>query len=132
MKDTKNQNNDERNKKIGIIISSNEPNTCWVAIRYAIFHLVEHKDVNIYFVDLGLKYKDISDEKYNTVSLVDFFTKRGGQVFMCETRESLKIYLADHFASLLSKKDISNMSDDDKFQSVMTKDVYVREFKMIL
>ena len=40
-------------KKVGIVIASNDPETCWVAIRYASFHLMEQKNVNIYFVESG-------------------------------------------------------------------------------
>lgn len=120
------------NKKIGIVIASNDPETCWVAIRYAAFHLMEQKDVKIYFVDSGLKYQDICDEKYDAVKLVRSFTQAGGQIYMCDDRENLKTYLMSHFSHCLNKKDVIYISDDDRFQSVMTRDVYIREFKRVI
>jgi len=122
----------EKNKKVGIVIATNDPETCWVAIRYAAFHLMEQKDVKIYFADSGVKYKNIYDGKYDVVKLVEFFTQAGGMVYLCDDREKLKAYLISHFSLLLNKKDIVRMSDDDKFQSVMTENVYIREFKKVI
>jgi len=61
----------EENKKVGIVIATNDCETCWVAIRYAAFHLMDQKDVKIYFADSGVKYKDIYDEIYDVVKLVE-------------------------------------------------------------
>jgi len=49
--------------KIGIIIFTNDRDTCFMAIRYAGFHLSENKDVSIYFVDSGLQYDKDDDNR---------------------------------------------------------------------
>ena len=131
MKETKIAKNEE-SKKVGIVIATNDPETCWVAIRYATFHLMEQKNVKIFFVDSGVKYKDIRDGKYDVVKLVEYFTQAGGQVYTCDDREKLKTCLMKHFVPMLTKKNIVNISDNDNFQSVMTKNVYVREFKRVI
>jgi len=118
----------KESKRVGIVIVTNDSEICWIAIRYATFHLMEQKDVKIYFVDSGLKYKNMCDGKYNAVKLVECFTQAGGQVFMCYDRENLKMYLTDHFVSLLNKKDLVRISENDKFQSIMTKHAYIRTF----
>jgi peroxiredoxin family protein len=123
---------DFKMKKVGIVIASNDPETCWVAIRYAAFHLMEQKNVKIYFVDSGLKYQDMCDEKYDVAEIVKSFIQSGGQVYMCDDRSNLKTYLMEHFSLYLNKKDIADISDHDGFQSIMTKDVYVRVFKRVL
>ena len=120
------------NKKVGIIISTNDIETCWVAVRYASFHLMEQAHVYIYFVDSGLKYKNICHEKYDVVKLTDNFTSSGGEIFMCDDRENLKVWLTEHFFPLLRMKDIISICDDDNFISIMTKEVYLREFKRII
>ena len=119
-------------KKVGIIIATNDIETCWVAMRYASFHLMEHANVNIYFIDSGLKYKNICDDKYDVVKLTENFIRSGGQIYMCDDRENLKACLTDHFVPLLKKKDIISICDDDNFISIMTKEVYLREFKRII
>ncbi|MDD5438989.1 MAG: hypothetical protein PHS37_02250 [Candidatus Omnitrophica bacterium] len=119
-------------QKVGIVIASNDPETCWVATRYAAFHLREQKDVKIYFVDAGLKYRDMCEEKYDVVKIVKSFIQSGGQVYVCDDRERLKAYLMEHYFLYLNKKDIVDISDDDRFQSMMTKDAYVRVFRKVL
>ena len=131
MKETNISKNEEI-KKVGIIIATNEPENCWVAIRYASFHLMEQKDVKIYFVDSGVGYENMRDGKYNAANLVHHFTQAGGQVYMCADREDLKAYLIRHFCPLLNKKEIVSMSDDDKVQSIMTENAYIREFKRVI
>ncbi len=118
-------------KKVGIVLASDDPETCWVAIRYATFHLAEQNDVKIYFVDSGLRCRDMRGGKYDIVKLVEYFITAGGQVYICNDRADLKAYLVSQFSSYLNKKDIIGMSDDDRFQSVMTKDIYIRKFKRI-
>jgi hypothetical protein len=122
----------KQGKKVGIIIASNDPETCWVAIRYASFHLIEQKDVNIYFVESGLKYENMREGKYNAVRLVGHFTAAGGRVYMCDGREKLTNYLISHFGSLLNKKEIIGISEDDKIQSIVTENAYIREFKRVI
>lgn len=121
-----------KNKKVGIIIATNDPETCWVAVRYASFHLVEYEDVKIYFVDSGLQYKDICDIKYNVIKLVEYFCQLGGKVYMCEDRERLNAYLMSHFFPFIRKNDIESISHDDKIQSIMTENTYLREFKRVI
>lgn len=128
----KNIKEKKQDKKVGIIIASNDPETCWVAIRYASFHLMEQKDVNIYFVESGLKYENMREGKYNAVRLVDHFTAAGGRVYMCDDRERLTTYLISHFGSSLNKKEIIGISEDDKIQSIMTENAYIREFKRVI
>ena len=128
----KNIKEKKQDKKVGIIIASNDPETCWVAIRYASFHLIEQKDVNIYFVESGLKYENMREGKYNAVRLVEHFTAAGGRVYMCDGREKLTNYLISHFGSSLNKKEIIGISEDDKIQSIMTENAYIREFKRVI
>ena len=122
----------KNSKKVGIIIATNDPETCWVAIRYASFHLVEQNDVKIYFVDSGLRHEDISEKKYNVSKLLEGFTKDGGKVYMCDDRDNLKFHLLNNFDQFLNRKEIIGISDDDKIQSIMTENAYIREFKRVL
>ena len=117
--------------KTGIIIMTNDPETCWVAMRYAGFHLMEQKNVKIFFVDSGVKYDDLSHNRFNIQVMAGTFMEAGGVIEVCEGREMLKAALHKYFDSLLSTDEIMNICED-KFQSMMTKNVYVREFKRIV
>lgn len=119
------------NQQTGIIIMTNDPETCWVAIRYAGFHLMEQKNVKIFFVDSGVRYSDLNHTHFNVRNMAGKFTEAGGTIEVCEGPEMLRAGLQKYFDSLLSVDEIMNICDD-KFQSMMTKNVFVRGFKRIV
>jgi uncharacterized protein involved in oxidation of intracellular sulfur len=71
--------------KIGIIISSNDAETCWNAIRYANFALGQKDEVKIFLMGKGVEYQSISTEKFNTIEQAENFLKAGGEILACGT-----------------------------------------------
>ena len=52
--------------KIGVIISSNDAETCWNALRYAILSGRKMKRGVLH--GEGVEYQKVSTDKYNTIS----------------------------------------------------------------
>ena len=52
--------------KIGVIISSNDVETCWNALRYANFALEQKDEVKVFFMGKGVEYQKISTEKFKS------------------------------------------------------------------
>lgn len=71
--------------KIGVIISSNDAETCWNALRYANFALGQKDDVKIFFMGKGVEYQKISTDKFNTVEQAEKFMQSGGRILACGT-----------------------------------------------
>ena len=71
--------------KIGVIISSNDAETCWNAIRYANFALDQKDEIKIFFTGKGVEYQKVGTDKFNTVEQVDKFLKSGGKIYACGT-----------------------------------------------
>lgn len=71
--------------KIGIIISSNDAETCWNALRYANFCLSQKDEVKVFLIGKGVEYQNISNEKFNTVEQADKFLKSCGKILACGT-----------------------------------------------
>jgi len=69
--------------KIGIIISSNDAETCWNALRYANFCLGQKDGVKVFFMGKGVEYQKVSNDKFNTLEQADKFLKAGGKVYAC-------------------------------------------------
>jgi len=69
--------------KIGIVISSNDAETCWNAIRYANFALGQKDEVKIFFMGKGVEYQNIGTDKFNTVEQAENFVKSGGKIYAC-------------------------------------------------
>lgn len=59
--------------KIGIIISSNDVETCWNALRYANFCLGQKDEVKVFFMGKGVEYQKVGTEKFNTVDQAEKF-----------------------------------------------------------
>lgn len=71
--------------KIGIIISSNDAETCWNALRYANFSLSQKDEVKVFFMGKGVEYQKVSTNKFNTIEQSEKFLQSGGKIFACGT-----------------------------------------------
>ena len=71
--------------KIGIIISSNDTETCWNALRYANFCIVQKDEAKVFFMGKGVEYQSISTDKFNTVEQAEKFMQSGGKILACGT-----------------------------------------------
>ncbi|MCK5612234.1 DsrE family protein [Candidatus Pacearchaeota archaeon] len=69
--------------KIGVVISSNDAETCWNAIRYANFALEQKDEVAIFFMGKGVEYQEISTDKFNTVDQAEKFIQSSGKIYAC-------------------------------------------------
>jgi len=69
--------------KIGIIISSNDAETCCNALRYANFCLGQKDGVKVFFMGKGVEYQKLSNDKFNTLEQADKFLKAGGKIYAC-------------------------------------------------
>jgi len=69
--------------EIGIIISTNDAETCWNALRYANFCLGQKDEVKVFFMGKGVEYQKVSNDKFNTLEQADKFLKAGGKVYAC-------------------------------------------------
>ena len=71
--------------KIGIIISTNDAETCWNALRYANFALDQKDSVKVFLAGKGVEYQAISTDNFNTVKQAEQFLISGGKILACGT-----------------------------------------------
>lgn len=71
--------------KIGVIISSNDAETCWNALRYANFAVGQKDEVKVFLTGKGVEYQKISTDKFNTVEQAEKFLQGGGKILACGT-----------------------------------------------
>jgi len=69
--------------KIGVIISSNDAETCWNVLRYGNFALDQKDEVKVFFMGKGVEYQKISTEKFNTVEQAEKLMQAGGKIYAC-------------------------------------------------
>ena len=71
--------------KIGVLISSDDAETCWNALRYANFCIGQKDEVKVFLTGKGVEYQQISTDKFNTIEQADKLLKSGGKVYACRT-----------------------------------------------
>ncbi|MEW6533992.1 MAG: DsrE family protein [Candidatus Auribacterota bacterium] len=71
--------------KIGVIIATNDAETCWNALRYANFSIGQKDEVKVFFMGKGVEYQSISTDMFNTIEQADKFLKSGGKLYACGT-----------------------------------------------
>ncbi|MBI2118769.1 MAG: DsrE family protein [Elusimicrobia bacterium] len=71
--------------KMGVIISSNDAETCWNALRYANFCVNQKDEVKVFFMGKGVEYQWVSTDKFNTVEQAKKFLQSGGKMLACGT-----------------------------------------------
>lgn len=70
--------------KLGIIFSTNKPETNWNAFRLANFALKQGDEVKIFLVGEGVEYETGSSEKFNIQEqAVDFLKSDKAQILAC-------------------------------------------------
>lgn len=69
--------------KIGMIIATNDAETCWNALRYANFALGKKDEVKVFFMGKGVEYQTIGTDKFNPVEQADKLIEAGGRIMAC-------------------------------------------------
>jgi uncharacterized protein involved in oxidation of intracellular sulfur len=70
---------------LGVIVSSNDAETCWNALRFANYGLKQKDQVRVFLVGKGVECEKVSTDKFNTVDQAQTFLKGGGKIDACGT-----------------------------------------------
>mgnify|MGYP001570533905 CR=1 FL=1 len=70
--------------KLGIVISTSEPETVWNAYRLANFALNEKDNVKVFLLARGVE-SEFGSEKYNIKEQISQFVSKGGEIYACGT-----------------------------------------------
>jgi len=101
--------------KIGIIISSNDAETCWNALRYANFAIGQKDEVKVFFMGKGVEYQKISTDKFNAREQADKFLKGGGKIYACGTCIKSREQEVSQMCPISTMKDMYDIvRDSDK------------------
>lgn len=95
--------------KIGIVISSNDVETCWNALRYANFALSQRDEVKVFFMGKGVEYQKISTDKFNTIAQAESFMHSGGIIYACGSCIKSREQEGSEMCPISSMKDMYDM-----------------------
>lgn len=71
--------------KIGIVISTEEPETCWNAFRFGNFALKQGDEVKVFLIGRGVEYEKTSTPKFDAAAQARELMRAGGRILACGT-----------------------------------------------
>lgn len=92
--------------KIGIVISSNDVETCWNALRYGNFALGQKDEVKVFFMGKGVEYQKISTDKFSTIEEAKKFMQTGGKIYACGSCIKLREQEGSEMCPISTMKDM--------------------------
>ena len=92
--------------KLAVIISSNDAETCWNALRYANYSLGQKDEVKIFLISKGVEYEKASNEKYNTIEQAEKFLNGNGKIYACGTCIKAREQKESNLCPINSMKDL--------------------------
>lgn len=70
--------------KIGVCINTNDPETAWNAMRFALTALVEGEhEVKVFLMGAGVEIEGIQHPKFNPSKVIKDFQENGGKFMIC-------------------------------------------------
>jgi len=100
---------------IGVVISSNDVETCWNALRYANFCLSQKDEVKVFFMGKGVEYQKISTEKFNTDEQAEKLMQSGGKIYACGSCIQSRNQEGSEMCPISTMKDMYNIvKESDK------------------
>jgi len=71
--------------KIGIVLQSNDAETAWNALRFAVVSREASHDVNVFLLGKGVETEAIHDSKFDVQEMMKTFLDGGGLMYACGT-----------------------------------------------
>ena len=101
--------------KLGVVISSNDAEACWNALRFANYSLGQQDQVKIFLIGKGVEYEQASTQQYNTVEQAQKFLQGGGTIYACGTCIKSREQSSSALCPLSTMKDLHDLvNESDK------------------
>lgn len=71
--------------KIGIVISTTDPETVWSALRFVNTAILDKHQTKIFLLGKGVEIENIKDEKFNVAEQIYKIKELGGMMLACGT-----------------------------------------------
>ena len=98
--------------KLGIILSGNDPETVFNALRLALFSLQQGDSVRIFLLGKGVEMDQIADAKFDVRGQAEAVLQAGGQFLACGTCLKLRSSTGSELCPLSTLKDLYELIRD--------------------
>lgn len=98
--------------KLGIVISTNEPETVFNGLRLANYALGQEDEVRVFLLGKGVELDQIEDEKFNVRQQAEALLEAGGTIQACGTCLKLRQSAGSDICPLSTMKDLYEIVKD--------------------
>ena len=92
--------------KIGIVLSTNDPEEVWNAFRFGNVALKENHTVRVFLVNKGVEAEDIKSETFPAKEQLSSFIENKGELLVCGTCMSARMKENSDFCPIATMKDL--------------------------
>jgi len=92
--------------KIGILLSTNDPEEVWTAFRFGNVALKENHEVRVFLVNKGVESEDIKSERFNVKEQLQLFIENKGELLACGTCMKNRLKEESNFCPIATMKDM--------------------------
>lgn len=101
--------------KIGLIISTNEPELVWNAFRYGVKAIENKHSVKAFLLGRGVECEEIDDSKFDVKHMLNEFIDKGGTILACGTCLKVRNRQGTELCPLSTMQDMLDLTvDSDK------------------
>jgi uncharacterized protein involved in oxidation of intracellular sulfur len=92
--------------KIGIVVSTNDPEEVWNAFRFGNVALKENHAVRVFLVNKGVEAEDIRSQTFDVKEQLRSFLENKGELLACGTCMKARQKEATDFCPIATMKDL--------------------------
>jgi sulfur relay (sulfurtransferase) complex TusBCD TusD component (DsrE family) len=92
--------------KIGIVLSTNDPEEVWNAFRFGNVALKENHSVRVFLVNKGVEAEDVKSEKFQVKEQLQTFVENKGELLACGTCMKNRQKEESNFCPIATMKDM--------------------------
>jgi sulfur relay (sulfurtransferase) complex TusBCD TusD component (DsrE family) len=98
--------------KIGIVVSTNDPEVVWNAFRFGNAALKENHAVKVFLINKGVEAECIEDENFNVTEQLRSFVENEGEILACGSCLKVRQKKGSGGCSISTMKDLLKLVEE--------------------
>ncbi len=100
--------------RLGIVVSTSEPEVAWNAFRFGVTSLKAQHEVKIFLINRGVEVEDITDARYDIKEQIHQFVEDKGKILACGTCLKSREKSASAICPISTMKDLLKLVEESE------------------
>lgn len=96
--------------KIGLVISTNEPELVWNAFRYGVKAIENKHSVKVFLLGRGVESEEVDDVKFDVKKMMNEYVDKGGEILTCGTCLKIRKKGGTDLCPISTMQDLVNLT----------------------